>query len=283
MTASRIRFEHHTLDDIAGRFTRAADDNRAALGALEQAKQTLQSGDWLGSGARAFYGEMDGQVLPAMRKLVEALAAAAAAATRISGIAAQAETDAAAALRPGASDTHAAPATAHTPTPALPGMQWGINQALAALASRGPKALRSAASTGIPIASLVTNAIRYRAADVDGSFDWSRYAIAVGKDAALGALKAPLTSAIAAGLEMADIGAGATIGFSLGGIGAAPGAAAGAAGGLTLSIPLAPLAATAVITAVDAVWGDQIVNGIDDVYQRAVRPWLWPTTAVAQP
>lgn len=167
--------------------------------------------------------------------------------------------------------------------PAMPGLQWGINQALSALAGHGPKAVRSAANTGIPIASLVSNAIRYRTADADGSFDWSRFAIAVGKDAALSALKAPLASAIAAGFEAADVGAGAAVGLSFGGVGAAPGAAAGAAGGLTVAASLAPLTASVLITAVDAVWGDQIVNGIDDVYQRTVRPLLWPPAAVAQP
>ena len=77
MNALKIRFDDSQLDDIAGRFAREADETQRALNTLARAKDDLQAGEWIGTGAQSFYAEMDAAVLPAMTRLVGALRAAA--------------------------------------------------------------------------------------------------------------------------------------------------------------------------------------------------------------
>ncbi len=61
-------------------------------------KEQLQRGDWLGTGATAFYAEMNSSVLPAMKRLVVALRQAVQTVKAIDELVQQAEQDAARAL-----------------------------------------------------------------------------------------------------------------------------------------------------------------------------------------
>ena len=66
---------------------------------VKSAKGTLQSGDWVGRGATAFYNEMDSQVLPALQRLVSALQQAQQVTVQISVIMQQVENEVAALFR----------------------------------------------------------------------------------------------------------------------------------------------------------------------------------------
>jgi WXG100 family type VII secretion target len=67
------RADYDQLSQIAKRFAAQAQAQASTLATLTQSMQTLQTGDWVGQGATAFYNEMNEQVLPSLRRLVAAL------------------------------------------------------------------------------------------------------------------------------------------------------------------------------------------------------------------
>ena len=305
MNAPKIRFDYSQIDDIAGRFAHEADETQHALKALARAKDELQAGEWIGTGARAFYVEMDAAVLPAMGRLVGALRAAAESARAIRTLARQAEADASAALRRIPAEANWAPspiptpkptpppdpaAPTATPTPTLESnppehgqrtplpfpIGTGIGLALSLMARAGPKAFRSAAKTGGPLVSIAMNAVKYGSAEADGSFDWSRFMIANAKDAAFSAARVPLAVGFDALATATGAAGGATVGTVLGPGGTALGGALGGLGEAVLAAPLSGVAAWATTVVIDSLMGDQIVDGIDDLYQRNVRPFFTP-------
>ena len=303
MTALKIRFDYRQIDDITGRFAREADETQRALKALERAKAELQAGEWIGPGAQAFYAEMDAVVLPALARLAGALRAAAEGARAIRTLAGQAEADAAVALRRIPAEANWAPSPIPTPKPTPPPdapsrlatptptpeshppehgertplpfpIGTGIGLALSLMAKAGPKAIRSAAKSGGPLISVAMNAVKYGAADADGSFDWSRFMIANAKDLAFSAARVPLAVGFDALAGATGAAGGATVGTLLGPEGTAIGGAMGGLGEAVLAVPLAGVAAWATTVVIDSLIGDQIVDGIDDLYQRNVRPFF---------
>ncbi|MEO6062769.1 MAG: WXG100 family type VII secretion target [Thermoflexales bacterium] len=305
MNALKIRFDYSQIDDIAGRFRHEADEAQRALKTLARAKDELQAGEWIGTGAQAFYAEMDAAVLPAMTRLVGALVAAAECARAIRALAGQAEADAAAALRRIPAEANWAPSPIPTPKPTPPPdmpsplatptptpesnppehgertplpfpIGTGIGLALSLMAKAGPRAIRSAAKSGGPLVSVAMNAIKYGAADADGSFDWSRFMIANAKDLAFSAARVPLAVGFDALAAATGAAGGATVGTLLGPEGTAIGGAMGGLGEAALAVPLSGLAAWATTVVIDSLIGDQIVDGMDDLYQRNVRPFFNP-------
>ncbi len=99
MPSNRVRADHDQLAQISRGFQSEADNAQRMTQSVRQAMDTLQGGDWVGPGATAFYAEMNGEVLPSLRRLSSALGEAARATQQVSGILKQAETDAAAVLR----------------------------------------------------------------------------------------------------------------------------------------------------------------------------------------
>jgi uncharacterized protein YukE len=97
--ASKIKVDYALLERVAALFGREAEATRRAREDLTRASADLEYGDWVGPGARAFMFELRDDVLPALRRLQEALSAAQRATARILAIARQAESDAADALR----------------------------------------------------------------------------------------------------------------------------------------------------------------------------------------
>ncbi|HEY3291897.1 MAG TPA: WXG100 family type VII secretion target, partial [Anaerolineae bacterium] len=77
MPGQRIRWDYDQLTSIAKQFDREAEATRQTMTALKRQMEVLQSGDWIGTGARAFYAEMDSAVLPAFERLARAMDAAA--------------------------------------------------------------------------------------------------------------------------------------------------------------------------------------------------------------
>src|SRR5712692_8916618 len=117
MTASVIRAHYDELAKAATTFDRHVDLTRKLLEQLRRHQAALEGGDWLGLGARAFYAEMNSQVVPGMSRLIGALEQAAGTTRQIQSIMHQAEIDAAALFRidgaaGGATGPNAAPAVA---------------------------------------------------------------------------------------------------------------------------------------------------------------------------
>lgn len=96
MPAPTVRTDYDTLAEIANIFNQQADSSRRTLQRLQQRMETLQSGDWIGKGAAAFYQEMNSDVLPAVRRLTAALEQAHQVTQRISQVMKEAEDEASA-------------------------------------------------------------------------------------------------------------------------------------------------------------------------------------------
>lgn len=73
MPSSVVRADYDALRSLAQSFGKNASEARQAYQRLRSQMDTLQGGDWMGTGASAFYAEMNGSVLPTMGRLVKAL------------------------------------------------------------------------------------------------------------------------------------------------------------------------------------------------------------------
>lgn len=99
MAANRIRADYSELMKISGSFRQEAESCSAMLQTILRAMEALRGGDWVGQGARAFYAEMDGQVVPALRRLIQALEQAAEMCRKLAELFKKAEDEAAAQLK----------------------------------------------------------------------------------------------------------------------------------------------------------------------------------------
>lgn len=70
-----LQTDYEQLQAIAGRFGQASQESAETLQRIQQQMARLQS-TWLGRGSAAFFAEMQGEVLPATKRLIEALAQA---------------------------------------------------------------------------------------------------------------------------------------------------------------------------------------------------------------
>lgn len=95
MPARRIRADYDSLAKISQSFGRQAAATQGTIQKIQQCVGTLQSGDWIGKGATTFYREMDGDVLPTLKRLAAALDAAARLTQQASQIMHQAEEESA--------------------------------------------------------------------------------------------------------------------------------------------------------------------------------------------
>jgi WXG100 family type VII secretion target len=73
MPAPHIRADFDILSQIVQIFGNRSDSTVGIFGDLSRTMDILQSGDWVGVGATRFYEEMSSDVLPAVRRLAEAL------------------------------------------------------------------------------------------------------------------------------------------------------------------------------------------------------------------
>jgi len=93
MASPQIRADHDQLAQIEQNFSRQASSTARTLQGMKQQVDTLQGGDWIGEGAEAFYREMQGEILPAMKRLASAFDVSARVTRQISQIMLQAEED----------------------------------------------------------------------------------------------------------------------------------------------------------------------------------------------
>jgi WXG100 family type VII secretion target len=73
MSKSKVRYDYLMLENIEGLFGLYATAVGKWHEALKSNVDALQSGDWIGPGATAFYQEMNGEVMPSLKRLQSAL------------------------------------------------------------------------------------------------------------------------------------------------------------------------------------------------------------------
>lgn len=96
MTREIIQAQYDQLTAVADLFGSQAEQTGTMATRMRRAMQGLQSGGWEGRGARAFFNEMQAEVLPSVARLQQALAEAKRVTLQISQILRQAEEQAAA-------------------------------------------------------------------------------------------------------------------------------------------------------------------------------------------
>jgi WXG100 family type VII secretion target len=99
MAAPKVRIDYEAMKQIAQAFARESEAAGRTLQSVQRAKEALQRGDWIGQGAKAFYREMDQDVLPSMRRLTQALGNASRVTMQIVQVLQGAENEAASILR----------------------------------------------------------------------------------------------------------------------------------------------------------------------------------------
>jgi len=95
MPARRVRIDHDALQQVAQTFSRQLSANQRLVQNLQHRLSVLQNGDWIGQGANAFFAEMQGEVMPALQRLLRALEASERVTKQISGLWREAEQEAA--------------------------------------------------------------------------------------------------------------------------------------------------------------------------------------------
>ena len=101
MGADVIQAQYDQLEAIGRRFAANANASETLRSQVQRSMNTLRNG-WDGKGSTAFFAEMDGEVLPALQRLMKALDEAHRVTQQISGILRAAEEDAAAPFKGGA-------------------------------------------------------------------------------------------------------------------------------------------------------------------------------------
>jgi WXG100 family type VII secretion target len=96
MASQTVRADYDQLKSIQSQFRAQADAVARMNQDVKGRKETLEGGDWIGRGAKAFFQEMNGQVMPSLGRLQKALAEAARITGQIAQTMKQAEDDASA-------------------------------------------------------------------------------------------------------------------------------------------------------------------------------------------
>ena len=91
MPGGVVRADYDQLKEISGTFNNEAEASQNTNQRLKALIEQLKGGDWIGQGARAFYKEMDSEVMPAMGKLQKAMAEASRITAQIAQLMKQAE------------------------------------------------------------------------------------------------------------------------------------------------------------------------------------------------
>lgn len=93
MSSPRIRCDYDEMQKISQIFRAQNSEIARVNRKIKSAQGTLEGGDWIGKGAKAFFREMNGEVVPSMKRFEKAMAEAARITKQISQIMKQAEDD----------------------------------------------------------------------------------------------------------------------------------------------------------------------------------------------
>jgi WXG100 family type VII secretion target len=95
MSNQIVQAQYETLDRVAQRFAEQAEVQKQLQRAVERAANPLQNGAWIGRGSDAFLAEMQGEVTPALQRLISALQEAQSVTTQMRQVMQEAEAEAA--------------------------------------------------------------------------------------------------------------------------------------------------------------------------------------------
>ncbi len=98
MAAEEIRADYDQLAKVASRFSNQSQQIQQMTQNVQRSMESLRSG-WEGRGSQAFFNEMQGNVLPGVRRLDQALQQAARVTQQVSQTVRQAEEEASAPFR----------------------------------------------------------------------------------------------------------------------------------------------------------------------------------------
>jgi WXG100 family type VII secretion target len=73
MPSVQIRIDHDQVGKISQLFSAQSSAIAGVNKKLKSAQETLEGGDWIGKGAKAFFKEMESEINPAMKRLKQAL------------------------------------------------------------------------------------------------------------------------------------------------------------------------------------------------------------------
>jgi WXG100 family type VII secretion target len=97
--AGEIRAEYNQLSQIANRFMNQSNSVQQTLNQIRSRMEVLEGGSWIGRGFDSFSREMNGEVIPAVNRLIQALEEGNRATNQIANIMHQAEDEASARFR----------------------------------------------------------------------------------------------------------------------------------------------------------------------------------------
>ena len=107
-----IQADYDALAGVASRFGNQAQSSQELLARVRQAMRQLEGDGWHGRGSTAFFGEMNGEVLPTLQRMTAALDQARSVTLDIARVVRQAEEEAAQPFRSGPAGGSAAAGTA---------------------------------------------------------------------------------------------------------------------------------------------------------------------------
>lgn len=92
--SDEVRASYNDLEQVSQRFTKAQNEVQQMLQRVRSSMDPLESGSWIGRGFDAFQSEMNGEVLPAVTRLQNALGEAASTTNNIVQVMQSADEDA---------------------------------------------------------------------------------------------------------------------------------------------------------------------------------------------
>ena len=143
MTASKVRTDYEQLKQIQQQLRQQSSACGQSVRKMQEAKEALEGGDWIGEGARAFYREMNSEIMPSWKRLVAALDSASQGTSKISQIIRQAEDEAAKLFKlVGTAGAGFGPATSTTGVAAPATINFGANADQAAVSDHSRQVLQ---------------------------------------------------------------------------------------------------------------------------------------------
>ena len=101
MPADVVQSDYDQLDKVAGKFAQQSQAMAEMVQSVIQSYEPLHSDGWKGRGSQAFFREMQGEVFPAVRRLIQALSEANRVTRQIGAVLRQAEEEASAPFKSG--------------------------------------------------------------------------------------------------------------------------------------------------------------------------------------
>lgn len=97
--AEKIQADYDQLGQVSGKFADQSGAIQQMLQSVRNSMSKLEDGGWIGRGSDAFFAEMNGEVLPAVNRLQQALDEASRAANEINQLVQQADDEASSPFR----------------------------------------------------------------------------------------------------------------------------------------------------------------------------------------